>query len=529
MNESQQLKRDIIADLTNSGSRVAAFLAQKQLPDGDYPARNFYGKAYSALLWGLCAENYDRNIENALTNMRRETVAGLPKNYHFEFNRFAIYKLRQTTNHNSYCYPELKQFKGTRVANWMLLRVNCRYLSGGILDRIIARIELSIVKKYFTKASGLIEDQRGAYTMQYHAFCAALLGELLNGPLKGSAGISRWFERSLNSFYSFILPGGQCNYLGRGSLQSFGYASAILALSHGYSLLGNIDYLIKLRSILDYVLRHQRDDGSLPLVLSGVEEGSPENFSLADPAYAGWWSYNNYYDYLPFTGALLLLSCKVLEKARGTSETTVPPKLNGVGRGQTIRKVEKGNYTAVVSLPNRKLWAASMPVPYISHATDYPLPCYGGEQQQRSLYSARGLPLPIVVTKQGQVGFSGARYNWCKPLELSFLGVTGGIKHRRDFEYNADSINMLDTLEWSNGVEIKHVFLPRILLAKTRVREVIDNRIVLKGLVIEFDAAVSWDDEDYCSPNGVLMSYYVKIIPSAGNRVTSSVNIKFAP
>jgi len=187
----------------------------------------------------------------------------------------------------------------------------------------MGRAELLVVRHWFSR-DGLIEDQRGAYTMQYHAFCLSVLGEILHGPLKDDSILSVWFRDSIEAFSQLVLPGGQCNYLGRGSLQSFGYAAACLAFAHAYRLFKVPHYLEKLGQIFNYLRSFQRGNGSLPLVLREGKEGDPTTMDLSNPEFCGWWSYNNFYDYLPFTGGILARTAHIL----GTS--TPPSDVKGL-------------------------------------------------------------------------------------------------------------------------------------------------------------------------------------------------------
>lgn len=272
---------------------VALFLAEKQLPDGELPANNFYGKAFSLLVWAQDGLHFKNHIDRTMRKLQQEQASPLPAHYHFEFNRYALLKtlgicpaLGPIEHHFG---PE--RYTGTRVANWTLLRAYCRLHSHKFIQRMLGRAEVAMAYLLFAHPSGLIEDQRGAYTMQYHAFCVALLGELLAGPLKSSTWVRTRFQRTIDSLAVLVLPGGQCNYVGRGSLQSFGYAAAVLAFAHAYRIFGNSYYLEKASEVLSYLEHFQRTDGSFPLVLSRVTEGDPSLFDLKNPRYAGWWSY----------------------------------------------------------------------------------------------------------------------------------------------------------------------------------------------------------------------------------------------
>jgi len=503
-----------ITEIGNIASNIAEYLLNKQLPDGTFPARDFYGKACSAALWGING-NHIKYVDATLDSISKERIN--PKSYHFEFNRFALSKLEKIRPNNK--IPVIKGFRGTRVANWTLLRITCRYQTGGIWNRCMAAIELRAVKLLFGRKKGLIEDDFNAYTMQYHAFSVALLGELIQGPLSSSNWVKRWFWKTLDGFCQLILDGGQCNYIGRGSLQSFGYGAAVLALSHGYSMSGNRLYLDLLNRILNYIKEYQGIDGELPLVLSKNKEGKPECFDLLSESYAGWWSYNNYYDYLPFTGFVFILAKKVLESSDVVEHLS---QLASTSTGD-IRVVRKNDYNATLALPN-KLWAASMPMPYISYKKEFPFPIYGGEQMQDSLYRIEGLPLPIVQTNNKPIYCANASYRWVK--EYTFEGTLKGLQHLRQVEFENNIIRIMDDVVWDSSLVVTSVQLPRLMLAENEEIECTDRTVTMKNIIIEFNGKISKEPERYFSPNGYLNSYTLDRLVGKEKSVSSVLTIK---
>lgn len=502
--------------LWNSSARIASFLAAKQLDSGDFPARNYYGKSFSALLWALHGQTYGENVRRALDKLREEMRGELPANFHHEFNRYAILKIAQCDNPvgNVADLLSRERYTGTRVANWTLLRAYCRSHSKSAESRAMARVELFLAQRWFTRDSGLIEDQRGAYTMQYHAFCCALLGELLDGPLAGLRSHRAWFERSVNALTDLILPGGQCNYLGRGSLQSFGYAATVLALAHAYRAFGRREYLQTLEEVLEHLMTFQRADGSLPLVLSGSGEGLPEKFDLLNPAYAGWWSYNNYYDYLPFTGALLALASRVLHSSDEERRKDQAASWRDILRiNDPIRVVRTPRYTAVFTLPNQKTWAASLPLPYLETQGRTPFPCYGGEQHQKSIYSKFGLPLPVIETDDGTLAMADARYTW--EGGDGFRAELHGITHVRSFTFADAQITVVDRISWRDAIKVCAVRVPRLLLAPDSTLDRANNVVTIDHISVEFDCPVLQEEQLQYSPNGALKCYYAQIDPEA--------------
>lgn len=498
----------LAARLERTAFEVAGFLADRQLPDGDLPARNYYGKAFSVLIWAHYGDHFLVNINKAVQNIAREQSLPLPRKYHFEFNRYALLKARELSPSIAAIDNALgpERYTGTRVANWTLLRVCCRFHSNRIVSRCLGRVELAAARLWFADPDGMLEDQRDAYTMQYHAFCVALLGEILSHHTPQSAVVSRWFKQSVDALSLLVLPGGHCNYVGRGSLQSFGYAAAILAFVRAYTVFGNEYYLEKAEAVLGYVKLFQRSDGSLPLVLSGAPEGDPSRFDLMDPLYAGWWSYNNFYDYLPFTGALLGLSKKLLLQ-QPTCRKYSAVTLTGLKRmSKAMVLIHKDRYSALIALPNKRVWASSLPIPFLAVNGKYPLPCYGGEQHQASLYSEYALPLPIIETvSKGEILLAGADYVWTN--EDSFMGSTSYVRHERQFTFYESKIVIKDSIWWDACLSVKNVRAPRLLLRTDAAKQIKETCLQLDGLTIEFDGPIEDEQSVLYGPQGSLTAW----------------------
>jgi len=492
---------------------IARFLARQQLAEGHFAARDFYGRAFSALLWSRYGSEFAKSIGRSIRSIVDEQARPLPANYHFEFVRYALIKLFAGRPDLGVLEDVLPRelYRGTRVANWTLLRAFCRFHSARHIERAKAAVEVAVVRYWFSNKSGLIEDRKGAYTMQYHAFCTALLGELLAGPMKDSVSTRRWFGQSIETFSDLVLRGGQCNYIGRGSLQIFGYAAAMLALAHGYRHFERRCYWERAAQILTLIEDHQDKNGSVPLVLrdtaEGKPEGKPETFDLKDPNYAGWWSYNNYYDYLPFAGAMLRLAAEIFSACQFSDVKKHAPPITTKRLGSSIVKIERHSYTAAFTLPNRKLWAASVPVPYVEIAGNYPFPCYGGEQQLKSIYSERAVPLPIVLLRNGEnIIFARFRYRWVG--SMSFGTEERGFTHVRQFVFNSHEIIIRDTVGWRNGAAIRRVKMLRLLVPQTKVLARSPNTVVLHEVTLEFSGQMQEEDERHYSANGPLTCFY---------------------
>lgn len=520
-------------DLRDSSTRIAHYLAARQSVNGSFPAREFYGKAFAALLWSMTGPTFRTNTEAALRSIAAANRGLLPVGYHFEFNRYALLKLfaaRPNFGNIDQVMP-IERYRGTRVANWTLLRAFCRLHSGHLSQRTIGRAEVAVVHRWFSDKSGLIEDQRGAYTSQYHAFCAALLGELTAGPLNDSKRTLSWFKQATDSFVQWILPGGQCNYIGRGSLQSFGYAAAILALAHASRAFGDPNYVEKAAEIFRFVKRFQRVDGSLPLVLREGQEGQPDTFDLQDPVYAGWWSYNNYYDYLPFSGALLRLAAELFQNHQPRSCTRVSAATSNVQVsriGDALVRVQTKNYNAVFTLPNRRLWAASLPIPYLEVGGVYPFPCYSGEQRIASIYNERGLPLPIVrLQDEQELVFARLPYHWIH--STGFCTHRAGVVHHRTMRFGQDEIFITDRLTAMKRAAVKQGRLLRIMLPAGAFQIESATAIRMDGLALQFGSPFIQEPEDHYSATGQLACFYMEsgALPPGGT-ASASLTIRLS-
>lgn len=171
MNNMKQLSMQ----LNTVAENIAYYLALKQKENGFFPARDFYGKSFSALLWNMFGDRFQNNVDRAVNAIRNEPKIhkGYGK-YHFEFNRYALAKMGMSeVKLNDFLQGE--RYAETRVANWTLLRSYCRLASGSAFSRILGQIELQAVLMWFRTKDGLIEDEKGSFTSQYHAFCASQL------------------------------------------------------------------------------------------------------------------------------------------------------------------------------------------------------------------------------------------------------------------------------------------------------------------------------------------------------------------
>jgi hypothetical protein len=219
--------------------------------------------------------------------------------------------------------------------------------------------------------------------------------------------------RGVNFIVNFILPNGDTLYIGRGQEQSFGYAALIYVLAQAYQFTRDQLYLGDLNNLLQYLKSYQKQNGALPLVMNDLQ-GEPIENNLFSTKCLGWYSYNNYFDYLAFAGffierAFLLLKDEV--------------ELLGINRTQrsymdfNFRKVVTSNYISILSRPGG-YWSNDIPFPMIYFRGKVVTPCYGGEQFVPSLISLSSIPLPSMLRKHSISFFIGERL-----IVLSLTGI----------------------------------------------------------------------------------------------------------
>jgi hypothetical protein len=529
--------QQLIDKLKNVADDIARYLATQQNDDGSFPARDFYGKSFGMLLWSAYGDRYRSNIDRAIMAIADEPkVRKGPGKYHYEFNRFALAKMGISKKELNALFGG-EHYAGTRVANWTLLRAWCRLATGNILSRVLAHIEIQVIWLWFRSRNGIIEDERGAFTSQYHAFCVALLGEAeqyVRGFCRNQ--VQEGILKGADALAELVLPGGQCNYMGRGSLQSFGYAAAILAFAHAFRISRDTKYLSLIYEIVGYLSNHQRGDGSIPLVLSvfGREEGPPGEVDQTSPSYAGWYTYNNFYDYLPFTGALIKLAQVILE---GVTEHTINKPSRYVdenravaGRiaslGSDMKIIRTKSYVAVVSTPNR-VWASSQPIPYLEAGKVYPLPCYGGEQSGPGSYSVADLPLPSFRIEGGEKTNSTfycdpESYRWINENEMR--GRWKGGEHHRIFIWKEASYEVVDRVTYIVEIEgLSNICcnIIRLPLPEQKVKIINENMLVVPPIHILVNGGWHKEKHEVFSPDGPLCVYSSAVVLRKGSEASA--------
>jgi hypothetical protein len=360
---------------------------------------------------------------------------------------------------------------------------------------------------FFQTQGGFIEDTRHRPTLQYHAFSTALLGLQVERSRFAQALYLHPFRKAVETLAAFTLPGGEVNYIGRGQGQSFGYASAILAFCLGAKCLGDPHMLSSATAVLSRLDRFRRPDGSFPLVLRQGETVTDLARTPLDDRFLGWYSYNNYFDYLPFTAALLKLSAKVLAQV---PDQPILFKSNPVELEEERRDdfliVRGPRYTAVV-LPPKAYLPSAQPHPFLEVAGGYPLPCYGGEVRPPGLYSTSGLPLPELVAPDGtrHVLAGGKHFRWTGLR--TFVGKNPLFTLRRCFSFREASIHVTDEITVSKRCRSWRLEAPKVVLYRDSVVSRSHRQIVLPELVIECDRPLRPCDEVYYCAFGALSAF----------------------
>ncbi len=513
---------------------ISQFLEKKIDDRFGFSDRSFYGMPFYLLMKIEQYNDIDEVELVKLIDLIKDNDFE-DKTYHWEFNRFALAASKERLS----CEKkkvldkvyEYKKFRYTRVANWMMLRAAARIVEGGWIKRKIGLLEIHICLSLFQTKDGFIEDRRKSPTIQYHCFASAILGLLLvRGYINGGYLKSK-FLKAVNIISYFTSKSGEFNYLGRGKFQSFGYASSIMALSSAYAMTGRESYLDLLKRIQKYLCSYIRSDGSLPLVLRKEEVLRSGSFSLNNEDYLGWYSYNNYYDYLPFTGALLAISNNIIEQYDGkkVSDLAVGLKCEENGRRVKIDEtliVENKNYFSVVRPPIGDL-CSQLPIPYIINykkTMSEVFPTYGGEQNGMDMYPAESLPLPLYFFKSmKKCCVDMLHYRWVG--SYAFEGVGEDLVHRRRFEYRESCIFIFDEIDIINE-KITEVLVNRVGVDKNNFLRLFGNELFLENGSIVFDGKIEREKNEFYHSKGKVLCFSKSILVCKKRKLFSEYEIR---
>lgn len=434
----------MIDQLNYFQSAIATFIKQYLTTHHGFNARSFYGEAFSLSLLALSGILDDISRTILLTS-----YSNLDKNdseFHWEFNNYALLQYKKITHDDSverYLNPLF--FKGTRVTNWILLRSNTR-----ILAQVDSKLAISEAKKRiatYQLSSGLIMDDAGVKSFQYHCFSLAMIIELFEQT--GDEFFLESFQKGVSFIRNFILSNGETLYVGRGQNQAFGYGALIYVLANAYHYFQDTTVLGDIKRVLRFVGQFQREDGSFPLVMNSVETGIPQEIDPQDVNFPGWYPYNNYFDYLSFMGFFI---AKAHEIMKDLDVLNFEAKKQENYRDKNFIKVVKPAYEAVISKTGG-YWSNDLPIPYIVRKGKNITPCYGGEQFQKSLYSMEGIPLPYFTSFNKSIRWRAISFlNNDTLWILSLFGIM-----KRHFVF-ADSFIEINTKVFSL-FRFKHIYL----------------------------------------------------------------------
>jgi hypothetical protein len=394
---------DLLTELNSLSNGIASFLESMLQDKKDFGLRTFYAETYSLLLFkqtNKLNEALEKKLIAAYENKNKAD-----SEFHFEFNNYALSEASLLTNNKYDNYFKPLQFKGTKCTNWTLLRETIK-----IKHENTSTEKLKEKLAFAQLPSGLIQDDPGVHSFQYHCFSAALLYEVFNQTRDYE--IKNSFIKAVSFIKNFILKNGDTLYIGRGQEQSFGYGTLIYILAAHYELTNDEESIGSLEKVLIFLKSFQRNDMSFPLVLNEYEPKRPDNVNLQNELFAGWYAYNNYYDYLAFLGCYLKKTEELLKKLN------IPEKLISTPESgysdEIYRKFTTLKYTAVLSKPGG-YWTNDQTFPLIYYRNKTQTPCHGGEQFVNSLYGEDQLSFPTLK-------LAPRKFSWRKTGKAKWIG-----------------------------------------------------------------------------------------------------------
>lgn len=409
-----------LASLTN---KICTFLQNRLAEREDLGCRSFYSESFSLSLLNRAGVLDDAAKAKLLAAY--EALDHLHPEFHWEFNNYAFLDyLQRSSDQRVAPYLNPLRFKNTPCTNWTLLRSNCRLAAGTQKALAVAEAKEKIDSRQLD--SGLILDDPGVKSFQYHCFSMAMIAEIYAHT--GDGFFLESFYKGLRFIRNFILSNGEALYIGRGQKQSFGYGSLIYICALGYRYTSDPELLGDIQRITSFIMQHIREDGSLPLVFNGLEHEIPKVVDMKSPEYAGWYPYNNYFDYLAFLGLFLHKSLEILADSPSEAATFRQP---AGYRDKDFLKVVIEQYEAVISRPGG-YWTNDQPIPYVVSRGSVLTPCYGGEQFQESLYSLKGIPLPFCAPLQRSIRWRSL--SWLDDKGFWLVSPLGTMRRRFFFE-----------------------------------------------------------------------------------------------
>ncbi|MDO9182888.1 MAG: hypothetical protein Q7U04_10795 [Bacteriovorax sp.] len=474
--------KKLINDLNNKSLNIANYLSQYLSTHNSFKLRTFYGESFALNLL-YRHKILDEKNKNILINQYLKKDKSDPE-FHFEFNNYAFSDLFKRSEDAQYreLYLPLK-FKGTKCTNWTLLRSNVRLIEN--VDVILAREEFRSKINNYQLSSGLILDDVGVKSFQYHCFSMAMLLEIYEISMDAEA---------LNSFISgvkfirnFILKNGDALYIGRGQEQSFGLGVLIYILSKFYSLTKDQDVLFDIKLVLEFISKFQYSNGSFPLVFTGKENPIPQNVDMNSVEFSGWYPYNNFFDYLPFLGFFLhkAFECLNQEEVLVLKSENMQKSTQHNFKDNSFIKVNKDKYSAVLSLPGG-YWTNDLPMPLILYKGNFITPMLGGEQFQKSLYSLEALSMP--TTRKGNRSWRKLGRGLFIGNNLIWVSLFGVMLRRYKF-YDNNIIIKNYTFSWIKSFQ-NFSFLSTCKLTS-------DAQLISDSYIVKFNSKIHSQQNGY--------------------------------
>ncbi len=422
------------AAIQTTAYQIATWLA-RQVSDDGFPARSFYGEAFTLWLWQFFPGEFEDAANKlhpiALRQLTRQDMAAHP-----EFNAWALLHLcRQTGQPIQALMPQLPQLNNTPNSNWLLLGTLVRLMwnqqRGEKIPLWRLRWHTRLLLAMQQQADGLIRDDRlisrrlplpfpyGRTTplrlqkmlhlqklsLQYHCFSLVLLWDILQ--ITGWGFVKTAVQRGHQAIGRFILANGDTLYIGRGQQQIFGYGALIYFLA-ALAATGRQAAAGQLEQVWAFVQAFQREDGRFPLVLRPGESGYPKIVDTSDPCWLGWYGYNNLFDYLPFLGVMLARAAQLQSEFTPAS---VPHHRQPVELTPQFAFVRQPAWQMTLAAPGGAL-SQDQPMPYLCLHGQSILPCFGGEEGDDKPYRLTLLPLPYLGLGNGRFLFLRHEMSW---------------------------------------------------------------------------------------------------------------------
>ncbi len=469
----------MIATLAKLSLDIAGFIKSWLSDKDSFESRSFYGESFSLCLLSKTG------VLDAVTREKLirayEAIDKEDPEFHWEFNNYALMNyLRMTQDDEVKRFLNPLRFKNTPCTNWTLLRSNARLLASEDVDLAVKEAKHKIKKYQFR--SGLILDDPGVKSFQYHCFSMAMIAEIYQQT--GDKFFLNSFLKGVQFIRSFILSNGDSLYVGRGQNQTFGYGALIYMLSVAFKYTNDDTILGDIKSVYEFLISFQRKDGGFPLVMNRDEKEIPRQTDIKDTCFPGWYPYNNYFDYLPFMGFFIARASEILREANAAKITRDEQRSY---RDRDFVKIAMPEYGAVVSRTGG-YWTNDLPIPYIVYRKQSLTPCYGGEQFQASLYNLKGLPIPYSLKLNKSLRFKRLSISVILKNALIIFSLLGVMIRRYQF-YKKEVV--ISTKIFS-VLKLSHLYL-----FKEGIRQVDDFSLEDNLFKVKSDKKVVFDSIQY--------------------------------